>query len=94
MSWTSTRIDLLKKLWTDGESASAIASSLGGVTRNAVIGKVHRLGLQGRRGASRAQRSARRAAIPPRIGRCSLAAQRTRKPFQRTRRAAQPTGTS
>lgn len=48
MSWTSERVDLLKKLWTDGLSASQIAAELGGVTRNAVIGKVHRLGLSGR----------------------------------------------
>lgn len=48
MSWTDERVELLKKLWTDGLSASQIAAELGGVTRNAVIGKVHRLGLSGR----------------------------------------------
>lgn len=48
MSWSDERIDRLKKLWMDGLSASQIASDLGGVTRNAVIGKVHRLGLSGR----------------------------------------------
>ncbi|MEP3280223.1 MAG: GcrA family cell cycle regulator [Stappiaceae bacterium] len=48
MSWTTERVDLLKKLWSDGLSASQIAAELGGVTRNAVIGKVHRLGLSGR----------------------------------------------
>ncbi len=48
MSWTEERVELLKKLWTDGLSASQIASELGEVTRNAVIGKVHRLGLSGR----------------------------------------------
>lgn len=48
MSWTSERVELLKKLWGDGLSASQIAGELGGVTRNAVIGKVHRLGLSGR----------------------------------------------
>lgn len=48
MSWTDERVELLKKLWQDGLSASQIASELGGVTRNAVIGKVHRLGLSGR----------------------------------------------
>ena len=46
--WTEERNELLKKLWADGLSASRIAGRLGGVTRNAVIGKVHRLGLQGR----------------------------------------------
>ena len=48
MSWTDERVELLKKLWSDGLSASQIAGELGGVTRNAVIGKVHRLGLSGR----------------------------------------------
>ncbi|HSO47465.1 MAG TPA: GcrA family cell cycle regulator [Rhizobiaceae bacterium] len=48
MSWTDERVDQLKKLWLDGLSASQIAQELGGVTRNAVIGKVHRLGLSGR----------------------------------------------
>ncbi len=48
MSWTDERVETLKKLWTDGLSASQIAAELGGVTRNAVIGKVHRLGLSGR----------------------------------------------
>ena len=48
MSWTDERVELLKKLWGDGQSASKIAKELGGVTRNAVIGKVHRLGLSNR----------------------------------------------
>jgi len=48
MGWTDERVEMLKKLWTDGLSASQIAAQLGGVTRNAVIGKVHRLGLSGR----------------------------------------------
>lgn len=48
MSWTDERVDTLRKLWTEGLSASQIAAELGGVTRNAVIGKVHRLGLSGR----------------------------------------------
>jgi GcrA cell cycle regulator len=48
MNWTEERVELLKKLWADGLSASQIAAELGGVTRNAVIGKVHRLGLSGR----------------------------------------------
>ncbi len=53
MSWNDERVELLKKLWTDGLSASQIAARLGGVTRNAVIGKVHRLGLSGRATTSR-----------------------------------------
>ncbi len=48
-TWTDERVELLKKLWADGLSASQIAGEIGGgVTRNAVIGKVHRLGLSGR----------------------------------------------
>ncbi|KLK92862.1 GcrA cell cycle regulator [Microvirga vignae] len=47
-TWTDERVELLKRLWTDGLSASQIAAELGNVTRNAVIGKVHRLGLSGR----------------------------------------------
>lgn len=48
MSWTDERVETLKVMWTDGKSASQIAKELGGVTRNAVIGKVHRLGLSNR----------------------------------------------
>ncbi|MDP2737725.1 MAG: GcrA family cell cycle regulator, partial [Pseudorhodobacter sp.] len=52
MSWTDERVETLKKMWGEGQSASQIAKELGGVTRNAVIGKVHRLGLSNRVGAS------------------------------------------
>jgi len=52
MSWSDERVDLLKKLWSEGQSASQIAKELGGVTRNAVIGKVHRLGLSNRNGSA------------------------------------------
>lgn len=48
MSWTDERVETLKKLWAEGLSAAQIAGRIGGVTRNAVIGKVHRLGLSGR----------------------------------------------
>jgi GcrA cell cycle regulator len=48
MGWTDERVELLKNLWAEGLSASQIAAELGGITRNAVIGKVHRLGLSGR----------------------------------------------
>jgi GcrA cell cycle regulator len=48
ITWTDERVELLKKLWSDGLSASQIAAEIGNVTRNAVIGKVHRLGLSGR----------------------------------------------
>jgi len=56
MGWTDERVETLKKLWLDGLSASQIAKQLGGVTRNAVIGKVHRLGLSGRATPSQPQR--------------------------------------
>jgi GcrA cell cycle regulator len=48
MSWTDERIERLKKMWTQGSTASQIAEELGGVSRNAVIGKAHRLGLESR----------------------------------------------
>ena len=48
MNWTDERVELLRKLWSEGLSASQIAAQLGGVSRNAVIGKVHRLKLSGR----------------------------------------------
>ncbi len=76
MSWTDERVELLKKLWMEGLSASQIAGELGdGVTRNAVIGKVHRLKLSGRaRPVSSAPR-ARPVPRPPirRIGTSSSA---------------------
>ncbi|MBA3911659.1 MAG: GcrA cell cycle regulator, partial [Rhodobacter sp.] len=50
MSWTDDRVETLKRMWGEGQSASQIAKELGGVTRNAVIGKVHRLGLSNRVG--------------------------------------------
>ena len=53
MSWNDERVETLKKLWAEGLSASQIAGRLGQVTRNAVIGKVHRLGLSGRATTSR-----------------------------------------
>ena len=48
MSWTEERIERLKAMWTEGATASEIAEKLGGVSRNAVIGKAHRLGLEAR----------------------------------------------
>jgi GcrA cell cycle regulator len=52
MSWTDERVETLKAMWAEGKSASQIAKELGGVTRNAVIGKVHRLGLSNRVGGA------------------------------------------
>lgn len=61
MSWTDERVSRLAKLWAEGLSASQIAEDLGGVTRNAVIGKVHRLGLSGRdKPAGKSNAAARR----------------------------------
>jgi len=48
MSWTDERIERLKKMWHEGATASQIADELGGISRNAVIGKAHRLGLEQR----------------------------------------------
>jgi GcrA cell cycle regulator len=65
LGWTEERMDTLKKLWSEGFSASQIANELGEVTRNAVIGKVHRLGLSGRAKApmSQAQRPKKSATV-------------------------------
>ncbi|HXI86433.1 MAG TPA: GcrA family cell cycle regulator [Parvularculaceae bacterium] len=56
MAWNDERVEQLKKFWAEGLSASQIASKMGGVTRNAVIGKVHRLGLSGRATPAKPQR--------------------------------------
>jgi GcrA cell cycle regulator len=64
MSWTDERVDTLKKLWQEGLSASQIAAELGGVTRNAVIGKIHRLGLSGRGQPTSTVKRQRRAHAP------------------------------
>ncbi len=65
MGWTDERVELLKKLWMEGLSASQIAAELGeGVTRNAVIGKVHRLKLSARAKPTNTAPRARPAARP------------------------------
>jgi GcrA cell cycle regulator len=73
MGWTDDRVEQLKKLWEAGLSASQIAAELGNITRNAVIGKVHRLGLSGRAkspsSAAPRQRKARPAQQMMRISR-------------------------
>lgn len=73
--WSDGRVTTLSKLWRDGLSASQIAKQLGGVTRNAVIGKVHRLGLSGRGAPSAPRAMAQRPARPRRPQR--VAAPRT-----------------
>jgi len=77
MAWNDERVELLKKLWTEGLSASQIASRLGGVTRNAVIGKVHRLGLSGRATTARIK------SLRPRARTNQVAAKRIAKPTAR-----------
>lgn len=86
MNWTDERVEKLKKLWADGLSASQIAAQLGGVSRNAVIGKVHRLNLPGRAKAGgsttttvRAKRPATPAAPRPQ----SFAARPVARPIAR-----------
>ncbi|MGB0901771.1 GcrA family cell cycle regulator [Halocynthiibacter sp.] len=64
MSWTDERVEVLKKMWGEGQSASVIAKELGGVTRNAVIGKVHRLGLSNRASTTKAAPKKEAAAKP------------------------------
>ena len=77
MSWTDERVELLKKMWGEGQSASQIAKELGGVTRNAVIGKVHRLGLSNRAGSTAAAPAAKPESKPA-------------KPEAKPAKAAQP----
>ncbi len=65
MSWTEERVETLKRMWGEGQSASQIAKELGGVTRNAVIGKVHRLGLSNRNGGGNSDKAKAAAAPAP-----------------------------
>ncbi len=78
LPWTEERVELLKKLWTDGLSASQIAGQMGGVTRNAVIGKVHRLGLSGRAKTNAAP-------AQPRPRKVARAPSRSRRPNRSSR---------
>ena len=65
MAWTDERIDTLKTLWGQGMTASQIADELGGVSRNAVIGKAHRLGLESRPSPVRPNEAPATATTPP-----------------------------
>ena len=65
MGWTEERIETLRKMWEAGQTASQIAEELGGVSRNAVIGKAHRLGLQARPSPVRPNEPAAVAPAPP-----------------------------
>jgi GcrA cell cycle regulator len=64
MSWTDERVETLKRMWNEGQSASQIAKEIGGVTRNAVIGKVHRLGLSNRTAPTAEQPAAAARPVP------------------------------
>ena len=84
MFWTAERVELLRRLWTDHLSASTIAAELGGVSRSAVIGKIHRLGLQARdqppvplkrQSKPRVPRSGRKAWRPKLAGNAALKAE-------------------
>ena len=91
MEWTEQRIEMLRRLWGQGQTASQIAVALGGVTRNAVIGKAHRLGLTGR--PSPIKRDAAGGSVPKRrpVPRRALSPQP--KPMLPLQRAlAQPQG--
>lgn len=87
-NWTDERVERLKKLWSEGLSASQIAAQLGGVSRNAVIGKVHRLNLPGRAkaGGATSARSQKRATIQ------TQARPTTFAPRTITRTVARPAG--
>ena len=88
MEWTEQRIEMLRRLWGQGQTASQIAVALGGVTRNAVIGKAHRLGLTGR--PSPIKRDASGSSAPKRrpVPRRAMAPQP--KPMMQLQRAMQP----
>lgn len=97
MSWTDERVETLKRMWAEGQSASQIAKELGGVTRNAVIGKVHRLGLSNRVGgkdeeeaAPAAPAAAPRAEPTPAAARPEPAAPKAEPPRPAAERPAAP----
>ena len=100
MAWTDERIDHLKKLWEKGLTASQIAEELGGVSRNAVIGKAHRLGLKSRpspvkSGDSKkkaAPKKAAKAASPPPKPRAPAAAPAPKRPAPATSQSSAAVG--
>ena len=98
MSWTEERVETLKKMWAEGQSASQIAKELGGVTRNAVIGKVHRLGLSNRAGggapapAATASKPALAEKAPKPAAKAKPVAKKSDKPDQETDLATDATG--
>jgi GcrA cell cycle regulator len=89
MEWTEQRIETLRKLWGQGQTASQIAAILGGITRNAVIGKAHRLGLTGR--PSPIKREAGSSATPTRRKASTTRTERPSRPAVMTSTSPQPT---
>src|SRR4051794_41918150 len=98
MSWTEERIERLKKMWHDGATASQIADELGGVSRNAVIGKAHRLGLEqrpspvkpGEEREAKTPAAAPAAAAPKPVAKVEAPAAPQAGPAQATPQAHQP----
>ena len=89
MSWTGERIATLKKMWEGGSTASQIADELGGVSRNAVIGKAHRLGLKSRPSPVKANEKKKAAKKAP----AKTAAAKKAAPKPATKPAAKPATT-
>jgi GcrA cell cycle regulator len=94
VNWTDERVEKLKKLWSEGLSASQIAAQLGGVSRNAVIGKVHRLNLPGRAkaGGSQPSRAPKRAPVTAQTAVRPASTQASFQPRTLTRTVARPAG--
>lgn len=93
MNWTDERVEKLKRLWAEGLSASQIAAQLGGVSRNAVIGKVHRLNLPGRvkaGGPATPTRAPKRPAAPPAARPATFSARPTAAPAPANRSVSRP----
>lgn len=90
MSWTDERVEILKTMWGEGKSASQIAKELGGVTRNAVIGKVHRLGLSNRNGGGGSSGAAAKTAEPAARETADARPKPAAKPAEKPRAAPEP----
>lgn len=90
MSWTDERVEILKTMWGEGKSASQIAKELGGVTRNAVIGKVHRLGLSNRNGGGGSSGATAKAAEPAARETSEARPKPAAKPAEKPRAAPEP----
>src|SRR6478672_4414722 len=95
MSWTEERIERLKKMWHDGATASQIADELGGVSRNAVIGKAHRLGLEQRPSPVKPgdEKDVKKAAPPPAAPKSVASKAEAPRPASAAPAAAAPQGT-